>query len=343
MSTFLDIHKNLYFHRFDICIKAEKETFFNFWPGSIIRNNFLSAASSVKINLHNSDLHLRELINQIPLSASHPLYKEMVDGFPKGYYFACPQYSFDTIDSSVLKKGDTITFSLYLVGHFSKYYMYFFEAIRIMCKNGLGHPKSPFILESIYECSFDGELHLMVNDKSVMAGKLLFPVAFSDFLSIQIPSNKTKLCIDFLTPVNLFRKKEKKEKQLSYQDKCNGFPSLYQLVRSVAYRMAKMSILYVYPDKPDIGTTIMDSIEEYIEHATKQTLISVDMQYINLRNTPKKETENKMPLQGYVGRQVYDGSFDRYFPMLKYMEEMGVGHEVVYGLGRYRVEVGSKK
>ena len=31
--------------------------------------------------------------------------------------------------------------------------------------------------------------------------------------------------------------------------------------------------------------------------------------------------------------------FHRFLPLLKFMEEMGVGAEVVYGLGRYKVEV----
>ena len=339
MREFLDLNESLYFHRFDIVVRSKKGAEFKAWVGAVIRNNFLYAADSVAVESHNTKLSLRELINKIPITESHPLFKEMSNGFPKGYYFAFPSCRQSVNDSLILKKNETFTFSLYLVGNFTKYYTHVFKAIQLMCDNGFGHPKSTFLLESIYERSDDGELHIMVKENNKTASRLLFPIIFSNFLSIQAHNDETTLCVDFLTPVNLFRKTEKKDRQLSYQDKCNGFPSFYQLIRSAAYRMAKMTILYIYPDKPDIGAVIMDCIEEYIEHAINMTLISIEIQHITLQNTPKKETENKMSLQGYMGRQVYKGYFNRYLPMLKFMEEMGVGHEVVYGLGRYKVEV----
>ena len=339
MREFLDLNESLYFHRFDIVIRSKKGAEFKAWAGAVLRNNFLYAADSVAVESHNTKSSLRELINKIPLSESHPLFKEMSNGFPKGYHFAFPSCLQSVNDSLTLKKNEPFTFSLYLVGNFAKYYAHIFKTIQIMCDNGFGHPKSTFLLDSIYECSDAGELHIMVKETTEMSRKLLFPIKFSDFMSIQAHNDETTLCIDFLTPVNLFRKTEKKDRQLSYQDKCNGFPSFYQLIRSAAYRMAKMTILYIHPDNPDIGAAIMDCIEEYIEHATNLTLKSVEIQHITLQNTLKKETENKMPLQGYIGRQVYEGYFNRFFPMLKFMEEIGVGHEVVYGLGRYKVEV----
>jgi len=339
MKDFLKFNEQIFYHRFDINIKPAKGTEFKAWVGAVIRNNFLYAADSVMVDFDDAQVSLRELINRVPLIESHLLYKELANGFPKGYHFAFPPNKYSCLDYMALQKGEDFTFSLYLVGHFVKYYPYFFKAIRLMCENGLGHPKSIFLFDSIYERSYDGELHLMAKGTTEMSRKLLFPITLGDFMSIQAHNDETTLVVDFLTPVNLFRKTEKKERQLSYQDKCNGFPSIYQLIRSAAYRMAKMTILYIHPDKSDIGAAIMDCIEEHIEHATNLTLKSVEMRHITLQNTPKKETENKMPLQGHIGRQVYEGYFNRFLPMLKFMEEIGVGHEVVYGLGRYKVEV----
>jgi len=340
MREFLELNEGLYYHRFDVTLKTKKNTAFKAWIGAVVRNNFMYASDSVKVEENGKSLSLRDLINRIPLDDSHPLYKELANGFPKGYSFAFPLYPCDDTNALTIKEGDSLTFSLYLAGSLSKYYKSFIEAIRLMCDNGIGHPKSTFKIDSIYEHSHEGELHLMAKEDGVQAAsRLLFPVTLADFMQERANDEEKTLCIDFLTPVNLYKKTEKKVRQLSFQDKYNGFPGIYQLIRSAAYRMAKLTILYMYPKNPKPGAEIMKCIDEYIEYATNLTLKSVEMQHITLQNTPKKETENKMPLQGYVGRQIYEGYFNRYLPMLIFMEELGVGHEVVYGLGRYKVEV----
>ena len=343
MREFLELNECLYYHCFDITLKTKKNTAFKAWIGAVVRNNFMYAADSVQVEENGKSLSLRDLINRIPLDVSHPLYKELANGFPKGYSFAFPLYPYDGTNALTLKKGDSLTFSLYLAGSLSKYYKSFFEAIWLMCDNGIGHPKSPFTIDSIYERSHEGELHLMAKeDGAQVASRLLFPVTLADFMQERANDEEKTLCIDFLTPVNLYKKTEKKERQLSFQDKYNGFPGIYQLIRSAANRMAKLTILYMYPRDFEPGDEIMKCIDEYIEFATNMRITSAEIKYINLTNTPKKESENRMPLQGYVGRQVYAGFFNRYLPMLKFMEELGVGHELVYGLGRIKVVYGSE-
>jgi hypothetical protein len=310
------------------------------WPGAIIRNNLLYAAEQIKIE---ANLSLREKINQCPLNENHPLYKELVNGFPKGYLIAMSDgYQAEAI----IKKGELFCFSLYLIGSLSDYYYAFIEAIQWMCDQGLGHPIVPFALVDICENGATTavetrrapSLHLLRMGTTDMSNQLIYPISYADFQSIQAHKDEKVIEIKYLTPTILFKPVNKKNKTISYQDKSNGFPSAYQLIRSVLYRMFKLTILYAHPNEPDVAKELMDNIEELVDDATNLSLISADIQKVTLQNTLKKETENKMPLSGYVSIQRYEGYFNRFLSALRFMEALGVGNEVVYGLGRYKVE-----
>jgi hypothetical protein len=80
-------------------------------------------------------------------------------------------------------------------------------------------------------------------------------------------------------------------------------------------------------------------IDDFLIKAGHILLRSVNMQYVTLQNTQKKEKTNDMPLSGYVGEQVYAGYFREYLALLRFMEGLHVGNETVYGMGMYKVEL----
>jgi hypothetical protein len=133
--------------------------------------------------------------------------------------------------------------------------------------------------------------------------------------------------------------RNKKNTQLSYQDKCNRFPSFYQLARSAFFRLQKLYAIYTPEEEYDPALFDNELIEAYLENAGRFLLQSVNMKYLTLQNTQKKEKINDMPLAGYAGEQVYSGYFRKYAALLRFMAEVGVGNETVYGMGRYEVEI----
>ncbi|MCL2650331.1 MAG: CRISPR system precrRNA processing endoribonuclease RAMP protein Cas6 [Candidatus Azobacteroides sp.] len=295
-------------------MKATADVAFDAWSGAIIRNNLLFAADKIRIQKTNRSL--REEIDSFPLNEEHPLYKELKDGFPKSYVLT----DFSHIQSpAFIRKDEIFSFSLLLVGNFNDYRFYFFEAIREMCERGFGKPITPFQLLDISENS-------------------LSPVTLSDFMSEKTDDCRSEITIRFLTPVILYRLKEKKNKQLSFQDKSNRFPSFYQLVRSTYLRLQKLSALYVEPAACSSLPFEEMQIESCLENAGRPLLQSANIQYVSLPNTQKKEMKNEMPLAGYVGEQKYVGHFQDYLPLLQFMEKLGVGNETVYGMGRYEVK-----
>ena len=316
--SYLEKYSQICYHRFDVTISPSEDVLLDAWPGAIIRNNLLYAAEHIHIQKTNRSL--REQIDVFPLEEDHPLYKELKEGFPKGYVLT--NFSHAGMANHLfasLRKDENFSFSLLLVGCFDEYRYYFFEAIREMCERGIGKPMTPFRLLDISE-----------NPSS--------PVYLSDFMQQKTKNNLSEINIRFQTPVILYRLKEKKNTQLSYQDKSNRFPGLYQLMRSALFRLQKLHALYIEPSACSSELFEETNLEAYLEKAGKQQLQSANIEHITLQNTQKKGMKNEIPLSGYIGEQKYLGHFRQYLPLLKFMSALGVGNETVYGMGKYEVE-----
>ncbi|MDR2680385.1 MAG: CRISPR system precrRNA processing endoribonuclease RAMP protein Cas6 [Tannerella sp.] len=337
MNDFLELYGQCYYHRFEIRMIAADDIVFDAWTGAIIRNNLLYAAD--KVMLAKQSKTLREQIDTFPFKETHPLYKELKDGFPKGYVLT--DFSHYDIQSSPvsIKKNEIFSFALILIGNFCEYKSYFFQAIRLMCERGLGKPQTPFLLLDIAEQSLSGESQIMAVAQTDLSQQLLYPVRLTDFTQKDEPDEFSEILVRYLTPVMLFRLKNKKNTQLSYQDKCNRFPSFYQLTRSALFRLQKLYTIYISDEEYYPALYDSELIETYLENAGHLLLQSTNMQYITLKNTQKKGKVNDMPLAGYVGEQVYSGYFRKYPALLQFMAEMGVGNETVYGMGKYEVKV----
>ena len=346
MSQGLQLLKNLSYRRYDAHLIATDDVIFDAWPGAIIRNNLLYAAEQIQIQ--KSACSLREQIDTFPLAVDHPLYNELKEGFPKGYVltnFSYPntlnpdKHSLKGINVSnpciVFKKGDSFSFSLLLIGHFNDYRFNFFEAIRQMCERGIGKPLTSFILTNIAE---NQSSPTTLSDFTYATENPSSPATLSDFTQPVADDLPSEITIRFLTPVILYRLRDKKNTQLSYQDKTNRFPSFYQLVRSSFSRLQKLYALYENPSEKDPSYYDESCMDTFLENAGRPLLKSANIQYTTYPNTQKKGMKNELPLAGYIGEQTYAGYLQQYLPLLKFMEELGVGNETVYGMGRFEVE-----
>ena len=317
MLKYFEQYSQTYYYRFDIQMSAIEDVLLDAWSGAIIRNNLLFAAEQVRIQKTNRSL--REQIDAFPLAESHPLYKVLKEGFPKGYVLTNFSHANRSEPIVSVRKEEILSFSLLLIGRFNEYRYYFFEAIREMCERGIGKPVTHFRLLNITENSVS-------------------PVSLSDLIQQETNEKPSEITIRFQTPVILYRLKEKKNTQLSYQDKSNRFPGLYQLTRSALSRLQKLNALYVESDACSPSLFDEALMETFLEKAGLPLLQSANIQYVNLQNTKKKGMKNEMPLAGYIGEQTYSGNFLQYLPLLRFMSELGVGNETVYGMGRFEVE-----
>lgn len=326
---------NLSYHRLDIRIAATEDTYFDAWLGAVLRNNLLYAAEQVLIKEGN--LSLYKYINAFSLKESHVLYKELKNGFPLPYYLFI-HYPLDFSGKELLiKRNEIISFSLVLIGRVAEYFKYFTEALRYMSNRGFGIDMKQFELLDIYEISPKGEKRIIAVTNEDLTQEFVYPVRVTDFINNYTSSSVSLINIEFESPVCLIKSKNKENKIPGFQEKSNAFPSFYQLVRTAVYRFIKLSVLYESSDSFDTVEDMNDRIEEYINDASKLILESAHIKNISLKSTRREGMETRIPLKGYTGNLSFRGKYEKYLPLLQFMQELGVGHELVYGLGKYRV------
>lgn len=324
----------LHYHQLLVRITPTEDVKITGWLGAVIRNNFLFAAD--QITLPGKEKSLREFMGTIPLRESHPFYAELQNGFPAPYTITLTSHTQSISPVKKLQKGEIISFTISLIGTGAIHYRSFLQAILQLCRHGMGTPISPFLLIDVCELSPHNELNLLMTGENLLASNLKYPVTYKQ------PDSERTACmlqLNLSTPTKLYRPSQKTDTQISYQDKLNGFPSFYQFIRSAAFRFFKLNILYLPSHNPDLIKAMQDELEHLIEKAVAPTLYSADIQQVVLPNTLKKETINKINLSGYVGTLIFQGHFNDFMPLLLFMQNLGVGHDVVYGLGKYEVKI----
>lgn len=328
---------SLHYHQLLIRITPSEDVKITGWLGAVIRNNFLFATD--KITMPDKGKSLREFLSAIPLREDHPLYAELQNGFPAPYTITLNSHAQSISPIKELKKGEIISFTLCLIGTSATHYLSFLQAIREMCRHGMGTPISPFLPIDVCELSPHNELNLLMVGENILASSLKYPITLESYNQLDNKCTTGMLQLNLTTPTKLYRPSEKTDTQISYQDKMNGFPSFYQFIRSAAFRFFKLSVLYLPTSNLDLIKPLQDEMDRLIEKAVSPTLYSADLQHVVLPNTLKKETINNINLSGYVGTICFQGDFNHFMPLLLFMQNLGVGHDVVYGLGKYEVKI----
>lgn len=335
MRDFFVFCSGIAFHRFDIRILAEQNTIFEAWPGAVLRNNLLYATAQVEIPGKGVSL-FEYCCKQLPLPVAHPLYKEMKQGFPPPFYLYTSADRYGK-ESYKIQRNEVLNFSFVLVGEFCSYIPYFIEAIQSMCRKGMGVDAKPFTFIDIHEVSFDGKRRLLASGKENMAGPLSYRISMPLYESHGSRKGNA-IRIVFESPVSLMKQGKVSEKA-GYQEKSNGFPAFYQLVRSAAYRVEKLAALFCIPNEIDGYIASHEEIEDYVEDAAiKIRLKDANIRHVSFQSTRKEGTDKRIPLMGFTGEMTFTGDYTKYVPLLRCIEQLGVGEKLTYGFGKIRLE-----
>jgi hypothetical protein len=114
---------------------------------------------------------------------------------------------------------------------------------------------------------------------------------YSDFALLPDAPQTATVKIDYVTPICLSRQRGKKDASVSYQDKLNGFPSFYQLLRSVVSRVNTLGTLY--GNGPLVG-----DINDYLARTSDVYLTHANLTHRRLRSTPKQGRNTLYVLEG---------------------------------------------
>lgn len=321
---------NLSYHNLSVRFYPEDGVIADCWIGAVFRNNFLHAAREVE-NAQGTTLY--DILSQLPFSSSHPYYKQLCGGFPKGFVWDLSMLPHTCCDVQ-LERGHVYTVTLTLIGRMAEYAMPCCMAVNRFCEQGIGHPRVPLHVMDI--CETDGTRAQMLYNDS--AGYLSEHLELPCFMGSETTgSDSCVMTLQTLTPVCLM-KPRKAATDLGYQEKLNGFPSFYQWTRSAAYRLYYLNMLYG-PDARVLNLPTLDtSIDEYLRKTYEAYLLRADLSYRKLYSTPKKEKSGMVyVMDGYEGMLTFKGVSSVYLPLLRFMSRLGVGNDINYGLGLYEI------
>lgn len=333
MTNFSLKYRDFTYHVLNINLIALGNIVIDAWPGAMIRNNLLYAAR--QIEYENGD-NFYSVINNLPLPEVHPLHKEMQGGFPRGFVIFPLSHTDMTPHPIRVKKHEHFSFSLVLIGNFARYCHAFIEAIRLMCERGFGKPIHPFQLLEIEEVRRNEKPVSVFSPACPDIAPLKKPFSLNMFTQNDYLSY-SYLGIRYSIPTLLYTPRNKKDRTTSFQDKMNGFPSFYQLVRSVCYRLIKLYALYIAPDDTEGYLELQHGMEDYLNEASRAILLEANLKMTVMRSTLKKENTERIQLPGYVGELIFEGDFEKYLGLLLFARNLGVGKDTSYGLGKFEI------
>ena len=278
----------------------------DYWIGAVLRNRFLYAADSI-VNIQG--ISLRQIIDTLPLPENHFLYRQLKGGFPKGFLINCSGLPISA-SGFTLRANYVYSFSVVLIGKHADYKQMYIDALRKMMLSGFGHPAVPMTIVDIAE-EAEGKNDIYVADNGGGTLKLLFRTPVSLMHQVQCNSSN------------------------GFQDKLNGFPSLYQFIRSLSYRNTTLYLLYM-DDGAFISKEEMDDmIGCYIAPAGQSILLNADLKYVNRHSTPKEGEKSVYSMGGYIGKLLFVNVPFSYRRLLDTGSVTGVGDNINYGFGQF--------
>jgi hypothetical protein len=267
---------------------------------------------------------LRKRVNA-PLESAYPLYKKLNGRFPKGRYQLMGFSHSDTQSPEISIEKNTIDASLQvLIGNCNGYKSHVSRSIRQMCRRSIGRSSVSFLLSDADE-SMTGKSKMLLT-QGKLSEQLLYPVRLSDFVRDDEVNKFTKIIVCCVMAI-LFHLRNRKNAQLSCQDRFNRFPSFYQSGHSASFRLQKLHA--TYGNHNEYAHELFDGV--LLGKLGGSLLKSANLQYITTQTTQKKEKTNGMTLLEYAGKSVCSGCLRKCLPMLTYGNEGG--HTDLVGTG----------
>ena len=211
--------------------------------------------------------------------------------------------------------GDPLQFNLILMGKAVDYLPYFIFCFDELGRRGLGRNRIRFRLEAIRGFEFGKSRWVPLYDPESGSLSDQIPVTRADELHIETGDT---LSMEFLTPA-----------RIKYRGKYITHLEFHVMIRSL---MRRISMIMAYHGDGAPELDINDLI------ARAQT-IEVQKWDLKWQDWPRYSTRQRteMKLGGLVGKVTYEGDFEKFLPIIALGEQIHIGKNTTFGLGRYSV------
>lgn len=214
--------------------------------------------------------------------------------------------------------GELLSFHLLLIGNAINYLPYFIIVFREMGEAGLGRGRRPFTLRNVAAVGINKEESIYTVETNVVRNVDL-SFTGNDLLK-RIPANARRMTVIFETP---FRLKDDGRLALS--------PEFHIFFRQAMRRISALS--YFHQGKPLKA--------DYAGLAARSRKIALEENNTLWQDWERfsRRQQQRMNMGGLVGTAVYEGHLDEFLPWLALGEQVHVGKNAVFGLGKYRMYV----
>jgi hypothetical protein len=219
-------------------------------------------------------------------------------------------------------RGESFEFTLLLFGKANEYLPYFIYAIEQVGESGIGKriygKAAQFLLESV---SSNGQViysHSKRNIKNIQVAREIPPESFTT-PDIEYNGSK-KLRISMRTPL-----------RLKYHSQLEPDLPFHILVRA---SLRRISSLFTYHGD---GEPQFD-YRGLVKRAVQVETIDTSIRWYDWRRYSNRQ-EQAMFMGGMMGEVVYGDVPREYIPLLKFCEEVHLGKQTTFGLGKFTITI----
>ncbi len=214
------------------------------------------------------------------------------------------------------KQNESLTVNLLIFGDAIKYFPFFVYAFQKMGEKGIGYKRDKFKLISITNIIPDGK-PLEVFDSKRNTLKTEYQEITEEDILKEKPLSANKITLQFVTPLRL----QNKGKVIRNRNQITP-----EMLIAAEERRTQIVSLLLCENPPFEITKKPADIK-----ITKNNL-----NYVNVYRYSNRQ-KSKMEMGGFLGEITLEGSLEETLPLLYLAEELHLGKNTVFGLGKYNV------
>lgn len=220
--------------------------------------------------------------------------------------------------------GETFEFSLILFGKVRNLLPYFIVTLEEFSHRGIGRGRRPFSLEEIAAVNpLTGISALVYSSEDRIVRPRDLSVTSQEIWSRAAGypvEHLRKIEIDFCTPT-----------RITHEGRSLRTPEFHAIVRNLLRRLS--SLCYFYH-----GFAYEADFQEIIRHAGDVRTVRDETSWVTIGRYSSRQ-KRRVPLEGFVGRAVYEGPLADFLPLLLLGELIHVGKGTVFGQGKFALRL----
>jgi len=214
----------------------------------------------------------------------------------------------------VFQRGESLEFTLTLIGRARDYLPYFVLAFKELGEIGLGTGLGKYELMAAHSDD-NQENHRIYETLSSRFGECPSPI---DIGLGNTPNEDDQLELKFHTPTRII-----------YREQLAAHPEFHVLMRALLRRVSAIAYFHC-------GTPPELDFKSIVEQAQEVKIIGEDIGWFDWERYSNRQ-KTRMKMGGFLGTATYEGPWKNFLPLLKLGELVHIGKGATFGLGKYSI------